>query len=96
MISHRNVITNVLQIMTFELESRKARGKNDKLAVDVVLGLLPQSHIYGLVVISFAATWRGGKNLHEKSHQMKTNWPKDQVIILPKFDLDLFLKSIEK
>lgn len=61
MISHRNVITNVMQIALYEIDNRKARGKNGKPAVDVVLGLLPQSHIYGLVVISAAAAWRGGK-----------------------------------
>lgn len=65
MISHRNVITNVLQIMLYESKNSRKQGKNDKPASDVVLGLLPQSHIYGLVVISAAAAWRGGKNLKD-------------------------------
>lgn len=61
MISHLNVITNILQIATYGIDNRIERGQNGKPAVDVVLGLLPQSHIYGLVVISFAAVWHGGK-----------------------------------
>jgi len=60
MISHRNVISNVLQIGTFESIDRNVRSQNGKPRMDVVLGLLPQSHIYGLVVICAAATYRGG------------------------------------
>jgi len=60
MISHRNVISNVLQIGTFESIDRIAHSRNGKPRIDVVLGLLPQSHIYGLVVICAAATYRGG------------------------------------
>jgi acyl-CoA synthetase (AMP-forming)/AMP-acid ligase II len=68
MISHRNVIANVLQMTAFESIDRKTQGENGKLRVDVVLGLLPQSHIYGLVVICATATYRGGKS------GMKTIW----------------------
>ena len=60
MISHRNVISNVLQIGGFESIDRKAQSQNGIPRMDVVLGLLPQSHIYGLVVICAAATYRGG------------------------------------
>lgn len=74
MISHRNVISNVLQISTFEKPSRDARTTK----TDVALGLLPLSHIYGLVVIAQASTWRG-----------------DEVIILPKFELQSYLKAIQ-
>ncbi len=56
MISHRNVISNVLQIATMEKPTRDKRpGYGD----EVVLGLLPLSHIYGLVVIAQASTYRG-------------------------------------
>jgi ribosome assembly protein SQT1 len=75
MISHRNVIANVLQISTFEKPVRDAR-KGDK--TEVALGLLPLSHIYGLVVIAQGSTWRG-----------------DEVIILPKFELQSFLNAIQ-
>lgn len=67
MISHHNVITNIIQIAAFEMQNRIERGQNNKPAVDVALGLLPQSHIYGLVVISFAAVWRGGKSFYTPS-----------------------------
>lgn len=57
MISHRNVIANTLQITGFESDMRKKLGGPDYR--DTVLGLLPQSHIYGLVVISHLGTYRG-------------------------------------
>lgn len=56
MISHRNVIANVLQIAAFE---KPARDKRPGIGSEVVLGLLPLSHIYGLVVIAQGSTWRG-------------------------------------
>ncbi len=55
MISHRNVIANVLQHVTYESVARKMRGVDTQ----VELGLLPLSHIYGLVVIAHTGTWRG-------------------------------------
>lgn len=57
MISHRNVIANTIQITMYESKMRNAVGGPDYR--DVVLGLLPQSHIYGLVVISHLGTYRG-------------------------------------
>lgn len=81
MISHRNVIANVLQISTFESlhrESQKRPG-DEAPPSEVVLGLLPQSHIYSLVVISHAATYRG-----------------DQVITLPKFEMGHLLSAIQR
>ena len=57
MISHRNVIANVLQIHAFEKSTRDARPAAER--TDVCLGLLPLSHIYGLVVIAGASTYRG-------------------------------------
>lgn len=56
MISHRNVIANTLQISAFEKNYRDRGGPSFK---DVGLGLLPQSHIYGLVVICHAGPYRG-------------------------------------
>ncbi|KAK0624236.1 hypothetical protein B0T14DRAFT_517716 [Immersiella caudata] len=55
MISHRNVIANILQHVTHESYGRKKYG----IETQVELGLLPMSHIYSLVVISHTATWRG-------------------------------------
>ena len=79
MISHRNVISNILQITAFEIPYRESvRQPGSKYVTEVVLGLLPQSHIYSLVVICHATTYRG-----------------DQVINLPKFDIQHLLSSIQ-
>ncbi|KAL0937583.1 AMP-binding enzyme (4-coumarate-CoA ligase) [Colletotrichum truncatum] len=55
MISHRNVIANVIQFRTYESVSRKQLG----IETQVGLGLLPFSHIYGLVVVAHCGTYRG-------------------------------------
>jgi acyl-CoA synthetase (AMP-forming)/AMP-acid ligase II len=80
MISHRNVIANSLQIKAFENSHREARQPKDEKLVnsDVSLGLLPQSHIYALVVMCHAGPYRG-----------------DQIIVLPKFELNSYLASIQ-
>ncbi|KAK4561438.1 hypothetical protein LTR86_004756 [Recurvomyces mirabilis] len=61
MISHSNVIANTLQIKTHEVPTRDAIMKKNNLQsyTETVLGLLPMSHIYGLVVGSHAAAYRG-------------------------------------
>jgi len=51
------VISNVLQIQSYESLTRSRN--RDSPRVDVALGLLPFSHIYGLVVIALASTYRG-------------------------------------
>lgn len=81
MISHRNVIANVLQVKMYEKKYRdalKPPGARSEFN-DVGLGLLPQSHIYALVVWCHAGPYRG-----------------DQMIVLPKFDFGLYLDVIEK
>ncbi|KAK0655893.1 hypothetical protein B0T16DRAFT_315553 [Cercophora newfieldiana] len=55
MISHRNVIANILQYCIYEDVPRKKQG----VEMQVELGLLPFSHIYGLVVIAHSGPWRG-------------------------------------
>lgn len=55
MISHRNVIANIMQYRLYESVSRKKFGVDTQVA----LGLLPFSHIYGLQVIAHSNTWRG-------------------------------------
>ncbi|EEP79414.1 hypothetical protein UREG_04260 [Uncinocarpus reesii 1704] len=80
MISHRNVIANTLQIATFEAPFRRSlKPAGTDGFTDVGLGLLPQSHIYSLVVMCHAGPYRG-----------------DQIIILPKFDLNQYLDTVEK
>ncbi|KAL1964906.1 hypothetical protein VTN77DRAFT_6259 [Rasamsonia byssochlamydoides] len=53
MISHVNVIAHVLMMAAFESPTRRKDQR------DVILGLLPQSHIYGLVVICHDGVYRG-------------------------------------
>ncbi len=55
MISHRNVIANAIQMSSYEAVARKKQG----IDTQVEMGLLPLSHIYGLVVIAHAAVYRG-------------------------------------
>lgn len=57
MISHHNVISNVMQIGTYDKPTSDLKEPDDRM--DVALGLLPLSHIYGLVVIAQASTYRG-------------------------------------
>ncbi|KAF5985368.1 putative phenylacetyl-CoA ligase [Fusarium bulbicola] len=75
MISHRNVISNVLQHVTYDSVARRKKG----VETQAVTGFLPFSHIYGLVIGAHTCTWRG-----------------DQIIVLPKFDFNDFLKSVQE
>jgi acyl-CoA synthetase (AMP-forming)/AMP-acid ligase II len=62
MISHRNVIANTMQIKYFEKPYRDTMINDLRNQTDYtenVLGLLPMSHIYGLVVICHASVYRG-------------------------------------
>ncbi|KAF2860379.1 acetyl-CoA synthetase-like protein [Piedraia hortae CBS 480.64] len=56
MISHANVIANVLQVSTCEEPIRSKLGKG---YTQSALGLLPMSHIYGLVLICHVTPFRG-------------------------------------
>ena len=81
MISHRNVISNTIQIGLAEKKYRdtlKPPGTQSDYN-DIVLGLLPQSHIYALVAVCHAGPYRG-----------------DQTIILPKFEMGQYLGAIER
>ncbi|RYP82186.1 hypothetical protein DL769_001736 [Monosporascus sp. CRB-8-3] len=55
MIAHRNIIANLMQIRWHEDTGRKACG----VETQVQIGLLPLSHIYGLVVVANAGIYRG-------------------------------------
>ena len=81
MISHYNVIANILQIATYERPYRDAKKQpGDKYSPpEVALGLLPHSHIYSLVVICHATIYRG-----------------DQIINLPRFEMTQFLSAVER
>lgn len=53
MISHFNIIANILQMTLFESTLRTWGQK------DVILGVLPQSHIYSVVLMAHVAAFRG-------------------------------------
>ncbi|KAJ8109614.1 hypothetical protein ONZ43_g6084 [Nemania bipapillata] len=55
MIAHRNVIANLMQIRWHEDAGRRQNG----VETQTQIGLLPLSHIYGLVVIANAGAYRG-------------------------------------
>ncbi|KAM0816669.1 hypothetical protein AB5N19_02471 [Seiridium cardinale] len=55
MISHRNVIANMMQVRWHESVGREKLG----VETQTTLGLLPISHIYGLVVVTLSAIYRG-------------------------------------
>ena len=81
MISHRNVIANILQITANERQMRKCNAETDEQepTTETALCTLPQSHIYGLVYICQLAVYRG-----------------DQIVVLPKFDFRQALRCIDK
>lgn len=68
MISHQNVISNILQLKSYEQNVR------DEWEVDteVGLGLLPLSHIYGLVVIAQGTTYRGDEIIVLPKFELKS------------------------
>jgi acyl-CoA synthetase (AMP-forming)/AMP-acid ligase II len=72
MISHRNVIANVLQITAFEKAYREKRAPPGGIYTAVSLGLLPQSHIYALVVICHAGAYRGDQTIVLPKFELKS------------------------
>lgn len=79
MISHRNVIANVVQITTYDEYYRKTlAAPGEGTYVDNALALLPMSHIYSLVVMCHTGPYRG-----------------DACIVLPKFEMATYLNAIQ-
>lgn len=70
-ISHRNVIANVLQIKTYESPYRESLTKNDSNYKATVLGLLPSSHIYSLVVVCHSHPYRGDQVISHPKFEIK-------------------------
>ncbi|PSR76247.1 hypothetical protein BD289DRAFT_446911 [Coniella lustricola] len=68
MISHRNVIANTMQYVVHESYARKKYG----VVTQAALGLLPFSHIYGLVLMAHANTWRGDEVIVLPKYEMPT------------------------
>ncbi|CZR44113.1 putative phenylacetyl-CoA ligase [Fusarium proliferatum ET1] len=55
MLSHYNIISGIIQTCTFDSVSRKADG----IDMQVMLGVLPFSHVFGLMLITHLGTYRG-------------------------------------
>ncbi|KAG9256005.1 uncharacterized protein F5Z01DRAFT_532953 [Emericellopsis atlantica] len=53
MVSHFNIIANILQMTLYESTFRPQEDR------DVILGVLPQSHIYSVVLMAHVAAFRG-------------------------------------
>ncbi len=68
MIAHRNVIANMMQIRWHEEVGRRAHG----VETQVQIGLLPLSHIYGLVVVAAAGIYRGDNVVILPRFELKT------------------------
>ncbi|KAK8024107.1 4-coumarate- ligase [Apiospora rasikravindrae] len=91
MISHRNVIANIMQLRWFESVGRSQKG----VVTQVVLGVLPLSHIYGLIVVALSGIYRGDqivimprfelKNLLECIQRFKIN----QLCLVPPIIIQL-------
>ncbi|KAK7515444.1 hypothetical protein IWZ03DRAFT_394732 [Phyllosticta citriasiana] len=82
MISHYNVISNILQIKMynkFDRERKREHGGHQMDPTETALGLLPMSHIYGLIVVCLCSVYRG-----------------DRVVVLPKFEMKPFLDTIQR
>jgi len=59
-ISHHNVISNTMQMKAFDEPFRNTiKAPGEERYMENQLGLLPFSHIYGLVVINHAGIYRG-------------------------------------
>ncbi|RHZ54599.1 hypothetical protein CDV55_102806 [Aspergillus turcosus] len=73
MISHRNVIANTLQITALEKTWRDSLSPaGGPRHTEVALGLLPQSHIYALVVICHAGPFRGDQVIVLPKFELKS------------------------
>ncbi|KAI5456050.1 hypothetical protein BGZ63DRAFT_367946 [Mariannaea sp. PMI_226] len=66
MISHRNIIANVLQVTLFESIFRPSTHQ------DVILGVLPQSHIYSIILTTHVSTFRGDTVITMAKYELMT------------------------
>ncbi|CAH0044586.1 unnamed protein product [Clonostachys solani] len=53
MISHRNIIANIMQMNLYELPLRSGNQP------EIILGILPQSHIYSIILTTHCSVFRG-------------------------------------
>lgn len=94
MISHRNVIANVLQNDTLDRPYRDYLQKTNGDPRLVVLGLLPYSHIYGLVAVVHSSLYNGDKvvclpKFEMKSYLTAIQTHKINVLFVVRFQISL-------
>ncbi|RFU26396.1 hypothetical protein B7463_g9946, partial [Scytalidium lignicola] len=70
MISHYNVIANILQFATYDTPFRSKKAENKR--AEVSLALLPFSHIYGLSVIGSQGPYQGDELVVLPKFEMKS------------------------
>ncbi|KAL6885691.1 hypothetical protein GGI43DRAFT_432423 [Trichoderma evansii] len=68
MVSHYNIIANIIQLSTYESSYRKQQGIDSQ----TLLGLLPFSHAYGLVVMAHVAPYRGDEVIVLPKYKLET------------------------
>ncbi|RFU75935.1 amp-binding enzyme [Trichoderma arundinaceum] len=68
MITHYNVIANIIQLSTYESFYRKKQN----IQSQTLLGLLPFSHAYGLVVMAHVAPYRGDEVIVLPKYKLET------------------------
>ena len=68
MISHYNVIANILQSASYDDVARKQLG----IDTQVMLGLLPLSHIYGLTLVALVGQYHGDEVIVLPRFQLAT------------------------
>ncbi|CAH0015639.1 unnamed protein product [Clonostachys rhizophaga] len=74
MISHYNVVASICQVCAFESPCRELlrKASGTHVYMENVLGLLPLSHIYGLIMIAHCAAWRGDSTVILPKFELKT------------------------
>ncbi|KAF7554456.1 hypothetical protein G7Z17_g2921 [Cylindrodendrum hubeiense] len=97
MISHYNVIANTLQKTTYDSVGRKVQD----IETQVMLGLLPFSHIYGLVPIAHVGTYRGDEIIVLPRFELKSflaavqNFRIQQISVVPPILVQMLSKREE-
>ena len=80
-LSHRNIIANITQVVSFEstFHKEQARTMGLKEYSETCLCVAPMSHIYGFTQISLVSMFRG-----------------DTIIVLPRYDIDSVMRAVER
>lgn len=92
MISHQNVIANVMQTTVYEKVGRQKNGVDTQ----VILGILPFSHIYALTLITLLSQYRGDEVIILPKFELETlltavhSFKINQLSVVPPILIQLF------